>query len=123
MWLEEYETLKNGQGRECCPKKKMGSKPGMRPHRDQKRLGKSPPQGLQEERSLWTLDCWSTENLVRLLGYRTEQSKSVLSLQRQRALQCIPQETEERALLSCEKQLCETLLRRKDPESQLLQEK
>ena len=26
VWLEDYETLNNGQGRECCPKK-MGSKP------------------------------------------------------------------------------------------------
>lgn len=51
MWLEEDETLKNGQGRECCLKKKMGSKPRNEAIGTRKDWQTSSPQGLQEERN------------------------------------------------------------------------
>ena len=77
------------------------------------------PRDSRKNAALWTLGCWPTESLIRLLAYRTEQSKIVLSLQHLQDLQTVlPQGTEERALLShgnCEKRLChETLVRRKD---------
>ena len=67
-------------------KKRKDPSPGTRPLRNQERLGNG---ASRKNAALWTLDCWSTETLVRLLGYRTEQSKSVLSLQRQQALQTV----------------------------------
>lgn len=104
-WAEEALLLK-----------KKDSSQGIRPHRNQERLGKG---SSRKNTALWTLGCWPTETLNRLLAYRTEQSKSVLSLHHPQDLQTVlPQGTEERALLShgnCQKRLCqETLLRKKD---------
>ena len=104
-WSEEVLLLK-----------KKDPSQGMRPHRNQERLGKG---SSRKNAALWTLGCWPTETLFRLLAHRTEQSKSVLSLHHPQDLQTVlPQGTGERALLSCgncQKRLCqETLLRQKD---------
>ena len=79
----------------------------------------SPPHTLQEELSPVDTGMLAHRDPCQTPSYRTEHSKSVLSLQSQQDLQTVlPQGTKERALLSrgnCEKQLCqETLLGRKD---------
>ena len=79
----------------------------------------SPPHTLQEELSPVDTGMLAHRDPCQTPSYRTEHSKSVLSLQSQQDLQTVlPQGTKERALLSrgnCEKRLCqETLLGRKD---------
>ena len=66
--------------------KKKDPSQGMRPHRNQERLGKG---SSRKNTALWTLGCWPTEILIRLLAYRTEQSKSVLSLHHPQDLQTV----------------------------------
>ena len=70
----------------------------------------SPPHTLQEELSPVDTGMLAHRDPPQTPSYRTEQSKSVLSLQSQQDLQTVlPQGTEERALLSrgnCEKRLC-----------------
>ena len=111
---------KNGWKRHgCLKKKKEGSETRNEATLKPGKAGKGVlARPSRRNSALWTLGYWPTDTLVRLLAYRTEQSKSVLSLQHQQDLQTVlPQGTEERALLSrgnCEKRLCqETLLGRK----------
>ena len=62
--------------------------------------GKAGKGSSRKNAALWTLGCWPTETLIRLLAHRTEQNKSVLSLHHPQDLQTVlPQGTEERALL------------------------
>ena len=92
-WLQEALLLK---------KNKEGSEPRNETTQKPQKAGKGVlPRLSRRNSALWTLGCWPTETLVRLLAYRAEQSKSVLSLKHQQDLQTVlPQGTEERALLS-----------------------
>ena len=70
---EEKEKEKKKKGGPE-PRNEATYKPGMAGKRVSCRASR-------KKAALWTLACWLTETIVRLLANRTEQNKSMLSLQ------------------------------------------
>ena len=74
--------MRENRKRHCCLKKnKEGPEPRNEATQKPQKAGKGVlPRDSRKNAALWTLGCWPTEPLVRLLANRTVKEKSELSL-------------------------------------------